>query len=72
MEVLGAFSGAVDRHAREHGGRTDLGEMAQMAAVESLSALVGPNLTSPAQRWHHRAVQCGLRRRRGVSISTIS
>ena len=46
MEVLGAFSGAVDRHAHEHGGRTDLGEMAQMAGDESLSALVGPNLTS--------------------------
>src|SRR4051812_46303824 len=46
MEVLGAFLGAVDHYAREHGGRTDLGEMAQMAAVESLSAIVGPSLTS--------------------------
>jgi len=46
MEVLGAFSGAVDRYAQEHGGRTDLGEMAQTAAVESLSATIGPTLPS--------------------------
>ena len=46
MDVVAAISGAVDRYAREQGGRTDLGEMAQMAAVESLSALVGPTLPS--------------------------
>ncbi len=46
MDVVAAISGAVDRYAREQGGRTDLGEMAQMAAVESLTALVGPNLPS--------------------------
>src|SRR4051812_4884083 len=46
MDVAAAISGAVDRHAREQGYRTDLGEMAQMAAVESLAALVGPNLPS--------------------------
>ena len=46
MEIAGAFSDAVDRHARDHGGRTDLGEMAQMAAVESLMATVGPTLPS--------------------------
>ena len=46
MDVAAAISAAVDRHAREHGGRTDLGEMAQMAAVESLAALVGPHLPS--------------------------
>lgn len=46
MDVVAAISGAVDRYARERGGRTDLGEMAQMAAVESLAALVGPNLPS--------------------------
>src|SRR6185369_2904373 len=44
MDVAAAISAAVDRHAREQGGRTDLGEMAQMAAVESLAASVGPNL----------------------------
>jgi hypothetical protein len=46
MEVVGAISSAVDRYAREQGGRTDLGEMAQMAAVESLMSLVGRDLPS--------------------------
>lgn len=46
MDVAAAISAAVDREARYRGGRTDLGEMAQMAAIESLTALVGPNLPS--------------------------
>ena len=46
MDVVAAISGAVDHYAREQGGRTDLGEMAQMAAIESLTALVGPDLPS--------------------------
>jgi hypothetical protein len=46
MDVVAGFSETVDRHARERGGRTDLGEMAQMAAVESLVALIGPQLPS--------------------------
>jgi hypothetical protein len=46
MDVVAAISAAVDRHARERGGRTDLGEMAQMSAVESLAALIGPSLPS--------------------------
>ena len=46
MDVAAAYSGAVDRHVRERGGRTDLGEMAQMAAVESLTAAVAPALPS--------------------------
>src|SRR5262245_21891693 len=40
MDVVAAISDAVDRYTREQGGRTDLGEMAQMAAVESLITLV--------------------------------
>src|SRR5436305_454204 len=44
MDVAAAFSGAVDRYARDCGGRTDLGEMAQLAAVESLTATVGPTV----------------------------
>lgn len=39
LEVVGAFTNSVDSYLREHGGRTDLGEMAQMAASESLTAL---------------------------------
>jgi hypothetical protein len=46
IDVAAAYSGAVDRHVRERGGRTDLGEMAQMAAVESLTAAVAPTLPS--------------------------
>ena len=46
MDVVGAFSAAVDRYVRQRGGRTDLGEMAQMAAAESLFAMVGPTLPS--------------------------
>lgn len=46
LEVSAAFSAAVDRYAREKGGRTDLGEMAHMAAVESLTATVAPTLPS--------------------------
>src|SRR5437879_602260 len=59
MEVLGAFSLAVDHDARSKGGRTDLGEMAQMAAVESLSALVGrmlPGLFGPQPSDVQRAI----------------
>jgi hypothetical protein len=46
LDVAAAISSAVDRHALEQGGRTDLGEMAQMAAVESLTAVVAPTLPS--------------------------
>ena len=46
MDVAAAISAAIDSHSRDAGGRTDLGEMAQMAAVESLTALVGRDLPS--------------------------
>ncbi len=42
LEVVGAFTGAVDAHLGRTGGRTDLGEMAQMAASEALAALGTP------------------------------
>jgi hypothetical protein len=42
LEVVGAFSAGVDEHLRLTGGRTDLGEMAQMAACEALMALGTP------------------------------
>ena len=44
MEVVSAFSQAVDQHVGRAGGRTDLGEMAQHAAAESLAAAVERNL----------------------------
>ena len=40
LEVVGAFAGAVDAHISRSGGRTDLGEMAQMAAAETLTLVL--------------------------------
>lgn len=42
LEVVGGVATAVDEHVRQIGGRTDLGEMAQMAACETLVALGAP------------------------------
>jgi hypothetical protein len=39
-EIIGAFTEAVDAYVGKTGGRTDLGEMAQMAAAETLARLV--------------------------------
>lgn len=41
MEVVGAMSDAVDHRLSNNGGRTDLGEMAQMAAAETISREIG-------------------------------
>ena len=46
LEIVGAFADAVDLRAREAGKRTDLGEMAQHAAAETLISLVGRELPS--------------------------
>jgi hypothetical protein len=43
MEILGAFTDAVDTRLINNRGRTDLGEMAQMAAVETYAEIVGPH-----------------------------
>jgi len=40
LELVGSFSDAVDDHVRKTGGRTDLGEMAQMGAAESLTSVL--------------------------------
>ena len=45
LEVVGAFTGAVDTHLGHRGGRTDLAEMSQMAA-ETLTALAAPQTTN--------------------------
>ena len=50
MDVVGTFSDAVDRFASRQPGRTDLGDLAQLAAAESLTAVVGaalPRLFGP-------------------------
>jgi len=46
MEIVGAFSEAVDRATKGLVGRTDLGAMAQAAAAESLAIVVGADLPS--------------------------
>jgi hypothetical protein len=46
LDLVGAVSEAVDRHAARVGGRTDLGELAQQAGAESLTAIVGRTLPS--------------------------
>lgn len=44
VDVVAALTDAVDRHVGHTGGRTDLGEMAQLAAAESLSSIAGRDL----------------------------
>lgn len=44
MEIVGAFTKAVDSHAQRLGRRSDLGEMAQHAAAQTLTSLVGREL----------------------------
>jgi hypothetical protein len=59
FEIIGAFSEAIDAHARTVGERSDLGEMAQLAAAESLSAIVGrslPGLLGPTAEEVQQAI----------------
>jgi hypothetical protein len=44
IEIVAAMAEAVDRHVASVGGRTDLGEMAQLSAAESLNAVAGREL----------------------------
>ena len=46
MDLIGGFSDAVDDHVHRIGRRTDLGEMAQMGAAESLSQLLAHQTTT--------------------------
>jgi hypothetical protein len=46
MEVIGAFSDAVDRRLPNNNERTDLGEIAQMAAAETMSRVIGSRTQS--------------------------
>lgn len=41
LDIVGSFTEAVDRYLLERGGRTDIGEMAQLAAAETLAAQIG-------------------------------
>ena len=42
MDILGAFADAIDERLANNCGRTDLGEMAQMAAVETFAEVISP------------------------------
>jgi hypothetical protein len=44
VEIVSALADAVDRQARLKVGRTDIGEIAQLAAAESLNAIAGREL----------------------------
>jgi hypothetical protein len=44
LEVATAMTDAVDRYVAKTGGRTDIGEMAQLSAVESLNVVAGREL----------------------------
>jgi hypothetical protein len=46
IDVVAAFSDAVDHAASRAAGRTDLGEMARLAAAESLAAAAGAGIPS--------------------------
>lgn len=46
MELVGGFADAVDAHVYRVGGRTDLGEMAQMGAAETLASVLGQRTTN--------------------------
>ena len=46
LELAGGFTDAVDDHIRRTGGRTDLGEMAQMGAAETLTAVLRERTTT--------------------------
>jgi len=46
LEIVAAFTCAIDRYVRENGKRSDLGEMAQHCASETLAALAGGELPS--------------------------
>jgi hypothetical protein len=59
LEIVAAFMRAVDGHVREIGQRSDLGEMAQHAASETLASLAGralPSLFEPTASDVQRAL----------------
>src|SRR5262249_33223909 len=45
-DLVGAFGDAADRHFLREQGRSDFAEMAQLAAVESLTSLLGQHAAS--------------------------
>jgi hypothetical protein len=69
FDLATAFSVALDRHLHQRHCRTDIGEMAQLAAVESLVYLVGQRSAGLFERTHedvHRAA-AGLANPKGFA-----
>ncbi|MEP6961269.1 MAG: hypothetical protein ABI995_04280 [Acidobacteriota bacterium] len=46
LELVGGFTDAIDDHIRKTGGRTDLGEIAQMGATETVTFLLRERTTN--------------------------
>lgn len=46
FDIVGGFTDALDQHLSKTKGRSDIGEMAQLAAVESLTSLIGARSAS--------------------------
>lgn len=46
FDIVGGFTDALDHHLSRSGGRSDIGEMAQLAAVETLTSLIGERSAS--------------------------
>lgn len=46
FDIVGGFSDAVDHHLRQVGGRSDIGEIAQMVAAECLTAQISERSAS--------------------------
>ena len=46
FDIVGGFTDALDQHLSRTGGRSDIGEMAQLAAVETLTSLIGERSAS--------------------------
>jgi hypothetical protein len=46
LSIVGGFTDAIDKHLRQSKSRTDVGEMAQMAAAESLTSVLSERARS--------------------------
>ena len=66
LEIVTGFTIAVDRRVRESGKRTDLGEMTQFSAAETLSSLAGRAARRPALAAVHDHKRLGYQGIEGV------
>jgi len=52
FNIVAGFTDAIDKHLRKTQSRTDIGEMAQLAAVESITATLSPKLRNLFETTH--------------------